>query len=157
MKKVIFGLAVLLYSVPVWGDIGPDEAALMTGDLEETQLFYRLIGQQECIEFSVEAPCDSGWVTCIDEAWVVRYFLKEECPPVHEQVSVTFVVDAKEGKIISRYPEKEYFEDSRFCREAFDCFDVPEEGCRNFLHARREEGAMPGCACREQQCVPGVE
>lgn len=156
MRIIGFFILAFLSAGMARAGITPEEAAKITGKLEETKLFYRLIGQDDCVNVSVQRPCDSEWVTCIDDAWVVRYFLKEECPAAHEQLSLVFLVGAQDGRIISRYPEKPYFEDRRFCLEDFDCFDVPEAGCLNFLYARLEQGgdAQPGCVCRLQNCAP---
>ena len=67
----------------------------------ETQAFYALLEPLGgCAAHSVELPCDSNWVTCIDDAWVVKFFVKQECNITHDgRLSVTLLIDAKSGKI----------------------------------------------------------
>ncbi|MFT7538299.1 MAG: hypothetical protein ACI9F2_000442, partial [Lysobacterales bacterium] len=53
-------------------------AALKT---EDVRAFINFDGGRfsKCMTTSVKRPCDTDWVTCIDEAWVVRLELGEDC------------------------------------------------------------------------------
>lgn len=129
---------------------------------EEVRELYSLYNGRlvNCIEKSVLKSCDSDWVTCIDDAWVVQFIVGEQCPVVHDgRLSVTFVIDAVTGKIISRFPEKEYFQDPHYCLDNHDCLWIsPENGqkCQNFIYgqiSQTEVSLDDLCVCLKNQCI----
>ena len=127
----------------------------------EAQAFYALLEPLGgCAANSVELPCDSNWVTCIDDAWVVKFFVKQECNIAHDgRLSVTLLIDAKSGKIISRFPEVNYFNDPGYCLEDYDCQlyqKIKEDAgqCMNFIRGPvfTQEPPSQGCVCRKGVC-----
>jgi len=144
--------------------MGSDKALALAKEIPVVKAFYNLNqgALKECIESQVVRPCDSDWVTCIDDAWVVKFFLSESCSITkNEQLGVTLLIDEKTGKIISRYPEIEYFENPRFCREDYDCFCNQRDkaslnDCKNFIYTLAANMSLtqcPKCICREAKCV----
>ena len=136
------------------------EALKIAKESEEVQAFLSLQidGWEQCVEKKVDKPCDSGWVTCIEDAWVVKYFLKESCAPrFDERLGVTLLIDAKTGKIISRFPEVMYFEDKAYCLEDYDCLKSASEGiCKNFIYTvneERDKDPASTCQCQESKCA----
>lgn len=142
------------------------EAMLIAERLPVAAAFYALNEGRyvNCIEKSVTKSCDSDWVTCIDDAWVVKFSLGEWCKVEHdERLAVTVVVDATDGSVISRYPEVEYFNDPYFCRDTPDCLcSSTEKGvsrCLNFVHGQIDgevsDYCRP-CVCVDQACVQEI-
>lgn len=142
-----------------------DEALQVAESTEEVKSFLVLsdtYGFKQCILKESVAPCDSGWVTCIDDAWVVTFRVKEGCLTAQdERLGVTLLIDSKNGMIISRFPEKEYFQSSRYCLEDYDCeiLNMPSAmECLNFIFSSlKTSGSGAGnpngnCACLESQC-----
>ncbi|MCA9401231.1 MAG: hypothetical protein KC713_06365 [Candidatus Omnitrophica bacterium] len=139
------------------------EALLIAEATPEAEGLYSLNEgrYQGCIEKSVLRPCDTDWVTCIENAWVVKFWLGEQCGIAHDgRLSVTFLIDEDSGKIISKFPEKEYFQNDRYCVEAFDCLSVIHphkvKGCLNFIAGQLPFPFAPqegSCQCIDSQCV----
>jgi hypothetical protein len=122
----------------------------------------------------VERSCDSDWVTCIEDAWVVSFRARPDCPVKgDERLGVTLLIDGKSGRVISRFPELTYFQQPQFCMEDYDCLlspssspSSPDGTCYNFIFAplhRIEEKKAEAhssradsvCVCRNQQCQYG--
>ncbi|OGX28265.1 MAG: hypothetical protein A2787_02270 [Omnitrophica WOR_2 bacterium RIFCSPHIGHO2_01_FULL_48_9] len=129
----------------------------------EVQALYALQNRKwaGCIEAKAERPCDSDWVTCIEDAWVVKYTLGERCGVAHDgRLGVTLLVDGKSGKVISRFPETEYFKDELYCRDDFDCScrldpAAGEKECKNFIYAPLTwpvAATTPKAQCRTNIC-----
>lgn len=116
---------------------------------------YRNAALAACLEKKVVRSCDSEWVTCRDNAWVVQYLLTAQCPVKSDgRLGMNFVIDGLSGEIISHYPEVEYFADERFCRDDADCLGGKTE-CLNFIaapFAHVEETTSP-CRCQGGQCI----
>lgn len=112
-----------------------------------------------CLSRRVVRPCDSEWVTCIDDAWVVEFAAEKACNVVHDGRLSLRILIGKEGNIISRFPEKEYFADPQYCMESYDCLSVIDEigaDCRNFIYGQMDAGIKKGegsCECRHQKCA----
>ncbi len=143
--------------------IGPDEALALAKETTVVEAFYNLNQGilKSCVENQVVRACDSGWVTCIDDAWVVKFFVSEKCvSPRKEQLGVTLLMDGKTGDIISKYPEIDYFENPYFCREDYDCLnssknDYHSGECKNFIYTLAENTASrtdEQCLCRNSRC-----
>jgi hypothetical protein len=119
---------------------------------------------QECLETKVVRPCDSqGWVTCVDNAWVVQYELSAACPVKSDgRLAANFLIDGMSGKVISKYPEVEYFADPQFCRDNADClcsrvgnFANTGVTCLNFIHAPFKQDVISPCGqciCKNGRC-----
>jgi len=113
-----------------------------------------------CIEKKVLKPCESDWVSCIDEAWVVQFVVGEKCSVKHDgRLGLNLLVDAVSSSIISRFPEKEYFENEKYCQEDYDCLLIEEKGLkesRNFVYGQIDEKkgvACDSCQCKENLCI----
>ncbi|MCC6758897.1 MAG: hypothetical protein IT395_04650 [Candidatus Omnitrophica bacterium] len=141
----------------------PEKALQIALQTKEAQalLNYRNGALAGCLEKKVVKSCDSEWVTCRDNAWVVQYLLTPQCPvPVagtgqgDGRLGMNFVIDGMTGDIISHYPEVEYFANDRFCRDDADCVGDSKE-CLNFAAApfSHSEGNPVSCRCREAQCI----
>lgn len=118
-------------------------------------LNYRNGALAGCLEKKVVKSCDSEWVTCRDNAWVVQYLLTPQCPVKGDgRLGMNFVIDGMSGEIISHYPEVEYFANDRFCRDDGDCVGGSKE-CLNFAAAPFAPlGTDPAsCRCQESQCI----
>ncbi|MCB1177253.1 MAG: hypothetical protein KDK36_06715 [Leptospiraceae bacterium] len=140
------------------------EAMMIVETTEEVKALYELNDGVfiNCIEKSVVRPCDTEWVTCIDDAWVVEFKLGKACGIEHDgRLKITMVVNAKTGEIISRFPEAEYFKDKNYCLESYDCISIPnnKEGldskCVNFVYGQIEANGnliSEACRCSENIC-----
>src|SRR3989338_4567133 len=130
-----FAAAPIVPAPPATDKVYPEQALKIAEDSKEVKAFLNLNIEdwEDCIFHKVEKPCDSGWVTCIEDAWVVKYFLKGSCAPLFdERLGVTLLIDAKNGNIISRFPEVMYFEDQGYCMEDYDCSGSKKDGrCKN--------------------------
>lgn len=112
-----------------------------------------------CIQRDVLRPCDTDWVTCVDDAWVVVYDVAAAClRRDDDRMALRFLVDSRSGAIRSRYPEIDYFRDPEFCQTSEDCLPggAPEE-CLNFVSALTQPGPAGGtsagsCVCERQRC-----
>jgi hypothetical protein len=129
----------------------------------EARALYRLRDgvYESCIVPGVTRPCDSDWVTCIDDAWVVRFEWAEACGAGDDgRRNLVLLMDAADGRVISRYPEAPYFQQQDYCQADRDCEGVVRdrggEGCYNFVHAGLDEARDPGvlCVCRDSRCRP---
>lgn len=133
------------------------QALIIAEQTLEVQGFYGLQDGSlvNCIEKEVVRPCDSDWVTCIDNAWVVKLWAGESCPVKHDgRLSVVIVINDQTGEIISRFPERYYFEQPQYCLENYDCVCQSDKNsgnvvCLNFIHALmsglNNEGLAPVC------------
>lgn len=116
-----------------------------------------------CLDKRVDRPCDTKWVTCIDNAWVVQFFVTDRCRVKTDgRLGLNIVVNDQSGQIISRYPEVDYFNDPHFCREQYECLPVAIQdsssvACLNFVHAPfilKGDAIMPtDCTCQKNRCV----
>lgn len=162
-----FVLAVLMLSfmgVPAQSQktMSRKSALIIAEATKEVRGLYALEGGrfQNCIDKSVMRPCDTDWVTCVENAWVVKFILSDTCPVVHDgRLSVTILVDAITGEIISRFPEDSYFADPQYCMEDYDCLCFFQEDagskCSNFIYGQisdRKEDFCPQCQCVDNQC-----
>lgn len=130
--------------------ISRKQALLMAEQLDVVKSLYDLRGGllSSCIEKEVVTPCESEWVTCIEDAWVVKFVVGKMCPIEHDgRLNVTVLIDGNDGKVISRYPEVDYFKDNYFCRDQADCIQtdikdknnqVMDQRCANFIHAQSQ-------------------
>lgn len=166
MKLIIISLMIFMLTftaveVKAAQKIGRKEALSIGRTVPEVEALYALNGGEfaECIERRVEKPCQSNWVTCIDDAWVVSFTVGNRCGVANDgRLSVTLLIDSREGEVVSKFPEIEYFESTTFCRDDFDCMAVrgTEHQCLNFIAAqagRQELNENTQCGCRESQCV----
>ncbi len=142
-------------------NIGKERALVLAEESEVVQAFFNLKNGafKNCITAEVLRPCDSHWVTCVEEAWVVKFRVKEECiKPKNEQLGVTLLIDSQTGKFISEYPEVDYFQKPLFCRDNSDCRSIQSAECKNFIYALTENSSTnqnEECLCRESRCVSG--
>jgi hypothetical protein len=146
--------------------ISSDQALAIAQKTPEVIALYALNNSAlaQCLENKVVRPCDSeGWVTCIDNAWVVKYQLNDSCPVKSDgRLSATFLIEGASGKILSKYPEIEYFNDPQFCRDNPDCLcgasDDPASTngtCLNFIHKPFSKDGISycgKCVCRNSRC-----
>ncbi len=135
----------------------PEKALQIALQTKEAQalLNYRNGALAGCLEKKVVKSCDSEWVTCRDNAWVVQFLLTLQCLVNGDgRLGMNFVIDGMSGDIISHYPEVEYFTDDRFCRDDGDCVGSNKE-CLNFAaapFAHLDMDPAP-CRCQEAQCI----
>lgn len=145
--------------------ISPKKAMLIAESSPEVAALYALDNQRfvNCIEKKVVKPCDSGgWVTCVDNAWVVEFIVGETCAVKNDgRLNEMMLVDGKDGKIISRFPEVSYYTEAQYCQIDKDCMTSPyQEGkavqCLNFVYGQINEEPYDGqgpCICQEGHCV----
>ncbi len=156
----ILGMLSSPLSVSAQG-IEKERALVLAKQSEVVQAFYNFKEGtlKDCIKAEVLRPCDSNWVTCIDDAWVVKFSVSEECVnPKNEQLGATLLID-KTGEIISTYTEIDYFQNPLFCRDTSDCRSIGRESqpleCKNFIYALIENPSAKQaeeCLCRESRC-----
>lgn len=137
-------------------------AAVKARTVSEVQALYALNNGflAACIDVTTEKSCDSDWVTCREDAWVVKFTAGDRCPVKHDgRLAVVLLIDGKTGDIISRFPEIEYFQDEKFCRDDFDCLcsGIRDQAqCRNFIQAQADAGpavsAFQKGRCVKNQC-----
>jgi hypothetical protein len=137
------------------------KALLVAETTNETKMLYALKEGRfiNCIEKSVIRPCDTDWVTCVKNAWVVEFVFGEICGIDHDgRMSLRFLIDEISSNIVSRFPEVQYFEDAKYCLEDFDCVEV-EQGddmnCQNFIYGQLEENfnvVTEKCLCSSNKC-----
>lgn len=152
---VFFGAAFSL-SAQEKKMISPQKALMIAQATKEVEGLFALENQRfvNCIETEVLKPCESQWVTCIEDAWVVRFSLGKTCGVEHDgRLNVTLLVDGITGKIISRFPEADYFESPAYCHDHFDCLALASAEneppqCLNFIF-----GQIEGAVKKEGQCV----
>jgi hypothetical protein len=144
------------------------EVRLLAEKTEEARALYQLNNGRyfKCIEVSVEEPCESDWVTCIEDAYVVKFRLGEPCGLKHDgRVGLTFLIDRRTAQIISKYPEADYFNNARHCLNNDDCVlrHDQENGigeCLNFIHGQEHRQAVEqiqydslDCRCLDMLCT----
>lgn len=164
---VIITMSVVFLDSTVDNDqeyLNEQQALVIAEDTEEVNALYQLREGQfsDCIEKSVLSSCESSWVTCVDDVWVVQFSFDEKCSIEHDgRLGVTILVDALTGKIISRFPESEYFKDEKFCLEDYDCVYLSsrdnEPTCHNFVYGQLNEiynkdVVSEKCFCEKRQC-----
>lgn len=166
--KKLFVLSVL--SLFLCGNAGksplllsPEKALRIAAGTPEARALaaYRNGALSDCLSVKVMRSCDSQWVTCRDNAWVVEYLPSGHCPVKGDgRLGMYFVVDGTTGQIISRYPELEYFSDPRFCRDDADCLAVKDKEslqCLNFIAGPfYQPSPGPGgqsCRCFKGRCA----
>jgi len=145
--------------------ISRKKALVIAERTEEVNQFYDLGGGRyfNCIEKEVVRPCETDWVTCVDNAWVVKFNLGDRCGVKHDgRLSVTLLINNQDGSIISRFPEKEYFIHKPYCMIDDDCLlytnQKKQVGCKNFIFGqlgKKEtyESELIDCVCKNDQCV----
>ena len=151
-------ILILLCSSYVWAEEAEDvklklsrkEALMIAEKLEVVQALYGLRGGDlvNCIEKSVVKPCDSEWVTCVEDAWVVKFTVGSQCPIKHDgRLNIVVLIDGNTGEVRSQYPEADYFKDKSFCRDKADCIQVNakdsndqplDKQCYNFVYAQSQ-------------------
>ncbi len=139
------------------------EALLVAESTDEAELFYTMYNGRlkNCIEKEVVKPCESGWVTCIENAWVVQFTVGDICDIEHDgRLGLTVLIDALTGKVLSRYPEADYFRHMNYCFDDNDCVCGKPTGkgrkCFNFISGQIEGMAdfqCQLCACVDNRCV----
>ncbi|MCA9405929.1 MAG: hypothetical protein KC684_05285 [Candidatus Omnitrophica bacterium] len=146
--------------------LSKEEALLIAEKTQEVKGLYRLYNHQGrplkdgCLETNILKTCDSDWVTCIDDAWVVEFNVKQECVKERHdgRLTVKILVNAKNGDVISRFPEAPYFQSAQYCLEDYDCLAVGSEKppvmCLNFIHGQLKGGVLQEnhCVCRSSRC-----
>jgi len=147
--------------------MGKEETLRLARQTAEAQAFFNLAEKRGkgCLDARVMRPCDTDWVTCIDDAWVVRFSVSETClSSSNEQLSLTLLINSKTGDILSRYPELPYFEDPSYCLIDADCRlgagPAQFTECKNFIHALLENPDSPNdaeCVCLESRCMKSPE
>ena len=123
--------------------LSPTEALKIARQTDEVKALYDVQQKKwaQCIEEKVQKPCDSDWVTCIDHAWVVKFSISQHCHVNSDgRLGVTLLIDGRSGKVISHFPEVEYFRDEKYCHDDFDCLCHPNASqhqieCKNFIYA----------------------
>ncbi len=153
--------------------ISPEVALGIARDTPEVQAFLKIYRQYnlekrypQCrLDPQVMKPCDSDWVNCVEDGWVVKYTVAATCGvPEAERLGVTLLIQASTGKVLSRYPETVYFENKNYCLADNDCMAISGSGvkflgrCENFSHAPFAFGgayfSSELCRCVNDQCVP---
>lgn len=139
------------------------EALVVAEGTKEAELLYKLYNGRlkNCIDKEVVKPCESNWVTCIDNAWVVQFTLSDICQIEHDgRLGLTILIDAVTGKVISRYPEAEYFKSEDYCLDDSDCscdLTAPvQPTCNNFIFSQVKGKAdlqCGVCRCSNRKCV----
>ena len=141
-----------------------DQALKLVEQTKEAQALYQLEGGKfkDCVDKKVLKPCESHWVSCIEDAWVVQLEIGSKCGVKEDgRLSETMVVDTIRKKIISRFPEIDYFESPKYCKDHFDCiaFSTDDQGaydCSNFIDGQLPEKKrlLKGiCECQQNSCV----
>lgn len=134
------------------------EALIVAESTEEAALLYTMYNGRlkNCIEKEVVKPCESDWVSCIENAWVVQFTIGDVCYVEQDgRLGLTILIDALTGRVLSRYPEAGYFRDPRYCMDDSDCLcgQANDQGrqCYNFISAQVE--GVADFQCRECRCV----
>lgn len=165
IRSVLISVLFLMISLNVEGEdekkvLMRKEALMIVEKTPEIRAFYNLYSGRlvNCIEKSVLKTCESDWVTCIDDAWVVQFTVGKMCPVVHDgRLSVTMLVDSITGEIISRFPEEEYLKIPGYCLDDHDCLTPSgSDGCENFIFGQlssKEALQKELCECRDFRCV----
>ena len=141
--------------------ISREQAVLIAEATDEAKALYNLDNgrYRNCIEAKVNRPCEVDWVTCIEEAWAIEYYVGEVCKTNHDgRLSVMILVDGVSGDILSRFPEVKYYNEDRYCLESYDCLGViSDDGqpaqCLNFIYGQLEDFSIDEEAC---QCLDNV-
>lgn len=165
LKFGMYGLIFLILfgvnTVQADTRLNQKEARLIVEQSPEVQALYDLNDGKfvNCLEISVLRPCESDWVTCIDDAWVVRFHFGETCDIKHDgRLDLLMVVDAKDGHVISKFPEAPYYQDSYYCINDTDCLEpaaMNKPFCHNFIYSQINEGYLDSsanCQCQNNQC-----
>ena len=166
-NQLRLGILLILFIVQTGGisygqTISRKQALIMAEQTREAEAFYNLNQKAfiNCIEKSVKKSCDSDWVTCIDDGWVVQFVVGEKCFLQHDgRLQLTFVID-KNGNIISRFPEADYLLDKQYCLENYDCMchrNVNiENQCLNFIYGqilKTDHENCYECKCVNHICM----
>ena len=106
---------------------------------------------KECIKGEIMRPCETDWVTCVDEAWVVKFNMDQGCVRHDGRLSVTVLLDARTGEIKSRFPEKYYFQDKQYCMEDYECL-TEDDNALNFVYGLVEGYSGEKGECKNNQC-----
>ncbi len=118
-----------------------------------------------CIEKEVLRPCETDWVSCVDNAWVARFTVGSRCPVKHDgRLNIYIVIDDRSGNIISRFPEAQYFKDPAYCLENYECLFINnpqsrESACYNFIYGQISGNVQPNsaCICQNNRCEMALE
>ena len=161
----------VMYAVPAMAQkasaktLTRKEALIVAESTEEAALLYTMYNGRlkNCIEKEVIKPCESDWVSCIENAWVVQFTIGDVCYVEQDgRLGLTVLIDSLTGRVLSRYPEAGYFKAPRFCLDDSDCLCGKETGeprkCYNFISAQVEGVAdfqCRQCRCVQNECVPG--
>lgn len=156
----VFLILILGYEKKAWSDNSTDKALRIAADTAEVKalLSYRQGVLASCLKVTIARSCDSEWVTCRDNAWVVQYLLSLQCPVQGDgRLGMNIVIDDVSGQIISHYPEIEYFEDVSFCRDDADCVGGKADNqnkCLNFVAAPFANfQTVSPCQCQRGHCI----
>lgn len=141
--------------------ISPEQAQAIAEKAPETEalLTYHHGALASCLERKVTRTCESDYVSCRDNAWVVQYLVPETCGVKTDgRLGMYYLIDGPTGEIVSRYPELPYFQNEQFCRDDADCLGGMVKGevdCLNFIAAPFAgfDAKQPSpCFCKAGQC-----
>ncbi len=157
---IVFLISVLGCNKSSADNSSAQKALRIAADTAEVKalLSYRQGVLASCVLIKIARSCDSQWVTCRDNAWVVQYLLSPQCSVKGDgRLGMNFVIDEISGQIISHYPEIEYFEDASFCRDDADCVGGKAENqseCLNFIAAPFANfQTISPCQCQQGHCI----
>lgn len=158
---VFISLWVLIVAYGLWVDqhkpISSKEAVRIVRALPVVQSFFNAADAydlSECVVEKVMRPCDTQWVTCIEEAWVVEFSIDTQCILHDGRLAVTVVVDALDRRVVSRFPEQDYFVKPEYCLEDYDCL-CDKEKSLNFIFGQLQNFDLErACECRKNRCEP---
>ncbi|MCA9394079.1 MAG: hypothetical protein KC900_07735 [Candidatus Omnitrophica bacterium] len=168
----ILAMALVIAAVPVAAQTAETrltrkEALVVAESTEEAELLYTMYDGRlkNCIEKEVVKPCESDWVTCIENAWVVQFTVGEICGIEQDgRLGLTILIDALTGRVLSKFPEADYFRGTRYCMDDSDCIcgRPTNQGrqCFNFISAQVEgvsDFQCRACRCVQSECTVGTK
>ena len=146
------------YAQPSVRTLTRKEALIVAESTEEAEHFYTMYDGRlkNCIEKEVIKPCETDWVTCIENAWVIQFTVGDVCHIEQDgRLGLTILVDALTGRVLSRFPEVDYFKTADYCLDDSDCIcghaKKGERQCYNFIAAQVQN--LADFQCRQCQCV----
>ena len=156
LLKICLSVVVILGCTFEKERLSKEKALSIAKESQEAKMFYQFLDRQHkgCMKEEVVSSCESDWVTCIDDGWVIHFSPREDCSIEHDGRLALNLVINKEGAIISKFPEKEYFQRKDYCLEDYDCIQRQHQ-CVNFITApllEEREGQEQQCVCFHQAC-----
>ncbi len=160
-RKISLVLFILFWVAVIWLGLVSDrnkpisqkQALTIAEKTEAVKSFYALQegGYVQCMTKQVVRPCDTDWVTCIDEAWVVKYEINPRCIDHDGRLSVTLLIDAVSREIKSVFPEAEYFQDPQYCLASYDCLSGKNDSL-NFIYGQIKRLKGRKGICKNNRC-----